>query len=323
MSYKVSDNHGKEAISLVGAYAEEIKAIMAEDRDVVQIEADLGACLLGGPDGVWSLPEGQIFDVGIQEANMVGVACGMSVAGKKPFVHSFAPFVARRANDVIAISGCYNRANVKMIGTDPGIFNANCGGTHTCYEDIGVLRSIHNLTIIDIADSAMLRNLMWQLAKLDGMVYIRMARKNVEKIYEVGSSFTIGKANLLREGRDVTIFSSGGMLGECFRAAALLEAEGISARIVDLFTIKPIDTEMIVRCGKETGAFVTVDNHNVLGGLGSAVCDVVGEEIPVPVEKIGLREKFAEVGTVDSLKKAFHMTAEDIARAAKRAISRK
>lgn len=323
MSYKVSANHEKEAISLVGAYTEEIKAIMARNRDVVQIEADLGACLLGGPAGVWSLPEGQIFDVGIQEANMVGVACGMSGVGKIPFIHSFAPFVARRANDVIAISGCYNKASVKMIGSDPGFFNANCGGTHTCYEDIGVLRSIHNITILDIADSTQLRSVVRQMENFDGMVYIRMARKNVEKIYEEGSEFEIGKANLLVDGKDVTLIAAGGLICECLKAADMLAAEGISARVVDLFTIKPIDEDMVVKCAKETGAIVTADNHNVLGGLGSAVCDVLCEKCPVPVEKIGLREKFAEVGTVDSLKEVFGMRAEDIAAAAKRAIARK
>ena len=323
MRYQVSTVHEKETVTLVSVYAEVIKKIMAEDRDVVQIEADLGACLLGGPDGVWSLPEGQIFDVGIQEANMVGVACGMSCVGKKPFVHSFAPFIARRANDVIAISGCYNRANVKMIGTDPGVFNANCGGTHTCYEDIGALRSIHNLTILDIADSSMLRDLLPKLAQSYGMYYIRMGRKNVEKIYETGSVFEIGKANLIQDGGDVTIIASGGMLGESLRAAELLKGDGISARVVDMFTIKPIDEEMIVKCAEETGAIVTVDNHNVLGGLGSAVCDVVCEKYPVPVERIGLRDKFAEVGTVDSLKQTFHMTSMDIASAAKLAMSRK
>ena len=322
MSILIAKEHGKEKIKLVDAYAKEIERLMKEDRDIVQVEADLGGCLLSGV-GQWNLPKGQIFDVGIQEADMVGVSCGMSVAGKKPFCHSFSPFIARRANDVIAISGCYNRANVKMIGSDPGVFNANCGGTHTSYDDIGALRSIHNITILDIADSTMLIDIMRQLVNIYGMFYVRMARKTVAKIYEEGSHFEIGKGIVIRDGSDVTLFGSGGTLVDCLDAAELLKEDGISARVVDMFTIKPVDAELIVKCAQETGAAVTTDNHNVLGGLGSAVCEVLCEKAPIPVEMIGLRDHFAEVGTVESLKETFGMTAGDIAAAAKRAIARK
>ena len=323
MSYKVSANHEKEAISLVGAYTEEIKAIMARNRDVVQIEADLGACLLGGPAGVWSLPEGQIFDVGIQEANMVGVACGMSGVGKIPFIHSFAPFVARRANDVIAISGCYNKASVKMIGSDPGFFNANCGGTHTCYEDIGVLRSIHNITILDIDDSTQLRSVVRQMENFDGMVYIRMARKNVEKIYEEGSEFEIGKAALLRPVKDVTIIASGIMVSEALKAAATLANEGIDARVLNMFTWTPLDMEAVAAAALDTGAIVTCENHNILCGLGSAVCEAVCSMKPVPVERVGINDVFGEVGTEGWLKEHFNLNAANIIAHAKKAIARK
>ena len=321
--YKVVNEFVTEARPMSEIYSETIRELMAANRDVVQVEADLGGCIFGGGPNVWTLPEGQIFDVGIAESNEVGVACGLAAAGKIPFAHTFATFMSRRANDQIFISGCYAKNNVRLIGSDPGIMAAFNGGTHMPFEDVGALRAFNGMTIVEPSDNAMLKDLLRQLVELKGMFYIRMARKQMTKLYEDGSTFEIGKGNLLRDGKDVTIIATGIMLAEALEAAKLLEAEGISARVVDMFTIKPIDEELVIRCAKETGAIVTAENHSVLNGLGSAVCDVLCEKYPAPVEKVGVRDMFGEVGPVDYLKRRFNLTAADIAARAKLAVARK
>lgn len=319
----VVKNHVVEDHNMTDTYLATIRELMAENRDVVEVEADLGGCILNGAPNIWSLPECQIFDVGIQEANQVGLACGLSAAGKIPFAHTFATFMSRRANDQIFISGCYARSNVKLVGSDPGIMAAFNGGTHMPFEDVGALRAFQGLTILEPSDSVMLEDLMRQLVALKGMYYIRTARKAMTAVYEKGSSFEIGKGNIVRDGKDVTIIAAGIMVGEALAAAEKLAADGVDARVVDMFTIKPIDSELVVRCAKETGAIVTAENHSVINGLGSAVSEVLVQEYPAPVEMVGVRDMFGEVGPVDYLKKHFHLTADDIAERAKKAVSRK
>lgn len=311
------------ARKMAEVYADTMIKLMEADPDVMELEADLGACIMGAKmDEIDQYP-GQLINCGIQEANMVGVACGLSAAGKKPFVHSFAPFISRRANDQIFISGCYSRANVKLTGSDPGIMAAYNGGTHMPFEDIAALRAFPKLTILEPTDEIMLKNLLYQLAEKKGMYYIRCARKAVVQIYEEGQEFQIGKGVVVRKGQDVTIIAGGIMVAEALMAADQLEAEGISARVVDMFTIKPLDEELVLRCAEETGAVVTAENHSIYNGLGSAVCEAICENVPVPVEKIGVQDTFGEVGDMEYLKKKFHLTAEDIAIKAKAAIARK
>lgn len=316
-TYEVSERKMAEV------YAETMIRLMEENPDVVELEADLGACIMGGKmDDIDRYP-GQLINCGIQEANMVGAACGMAAAGKIPFAHSFAPFISRRANDQIFISGCYSGANVKLTGSDPGIMAAYNGGTHMPFEDVAALRAFPGLTILEPTDEVMLESLLCRLVKEKGMYYIRCARKAVVKIYEEGQAFTIGKGIIVREGCDVTIIASGIMVAEALMAADRLEKEGISARVVDMFTIKPLDEELVLRCAEETGAIVTAENHSVYNGLGSAVCEAVCENVPVPVERIGVHDSFGEVGDMEYLKKKFHLTAEDIAIKAKAAAARK
>lgn len=254
---------------------------------------------------------------------MVGVACGLSAVGKIPFLHSFAPFITRRTNDQIFISGCYSGANIRLVGSDPGVMAAYNGGTHMPFEDVAVLRAFPQLTILEPADNTMLKNLMRQLVEEKGMFYIRTARKTMTKIYKDDSTFTIGKANILREGTDVTILAAGIMVAEALKAAEILYKEKIAARVVDMFTIKPIDQSMVLDCAKETGALVTAENHNVINGLGSAVCEITGEAYPVPVERVGVQDCFGEVGDIEYLMQRFGLTAKDIAKKARRAIARK
>ena len=191
------------------------------------------------------------------------------------------------------------------------------------FEDVAALRAFPELTIVEPTDSAMLIDLMEQLVKLQGVYYIRMARKPMAKIYQDGSTFTIGKGCIIRQGTDVTIVATGIMVAEAIEAAELLAADGISAQVVDMFTIKPIDEALLTACAQETGAIVTAENHNIIGGLGGAVCEVLCSRCPVPVERVGVKDRFGEVGPIDYLKQVMGLTAQDISLAAKKAISRK
>ena len=255
---------------------------------------------------------------------MMGVAAGLSILGRIPFIHTFAAFASRRMADQAFISGCYARANVRIIGSDPGIAAQFNGGTHMPFEDISIYRAYPEMTVMDLADSTQMRSVIPQTASKNGMYYIRLFRKNAAKIYEQGSQFEIGKAVQLRDGNDVTIVASGAvMVPEALRAADMLDSEGIQARVLDCFTIKPLDEEAVVRAAYETGALVTAENHNIINGLGSAVADILSTRHPAPIEKIGIHDCFGEVGSLTYLKETFGLTAEHIAKAAKKAISRK
>lgn len=324
MEFQTVENVIIESTGLSETYFHTMMRLMGENADVMELEADLGVCILGG--GYREMEETypkQLFNCGIQEANMVGVACGLSAVGKIPFCHTFSPFLSRRANDQIFISACYAGANIRLVGSDPGIMAAFNGGTHMPFEDIAAVRAFPDLTIVEPTDSAMLVNLLEQLVGLNGVYYLRMARKPMAKIYVEGSKFTIGKGCVIREGTDATIVASGLMVADAVEAAGILATQGIRVRVVDMFTIKPIDKELLTACAKETGAIVTAENHNVIGGLGSAVCEVLGTSCPVPVERVGVQDRFGEVGPIDYLKETLGLTPRHIAEAVKRAITRK
>jgi transketolase len=263
------------------------------------------------------------FDVGIQEANMIGVAAGLSAGGKVPFAHTFGPFATRRCFDQMFLSVGYAKLNVRIIGSDPGVTAAFNGGTHMPFEDMGLVRSIPNATILEPVDSVMLKDLLRQTSKLHGLFYIRLLRKNAIKVYEDGSTFEIGKGVTLKGGKDVTIIATGIMVDDALAAAESLEKEGISARVVNIFTLKPIDRDLIVKCAAETGAVVTVENHSIINGLGSAVSEVLSENIPIPLIRVGVKDSFGEVGPVDYLKKRFGLTSEDICSSVKEVLKRK
>lgn len=324
MGYQTVEKIVMESAGLSETYFHTMMRLMGENPDVMELEADLGVCILGG--GYKEMEEtypGQLFNCGIQEANMVGVACGLSAVGKVPFCHTFSPFLARRANDQIFISACYAGANIRLVGSDPGVMAAFNGGTHMPFEDVAAVRAFPGLTIVEPTDSAMLVNLLEQLVTLKGVYYLRMARKPMAKIYQDGSTFTIGKGCVIREGSDATIVASGLMVADAVEAADMLAAQGLHARVVDMFTIKPIDGELLTVCARETGAVVTAENHNVIGGLGSAVCEVLSSTCPVPVERVGVQDRFGEVGPIDYLKETLGLTPAAIAEAVKRAVARK
>lgn len=324
MAYKILENTEKKSTSLSATYFNTMMDLMAENPDVMELEADLAVCILGsGYKEMGKKFPKQLINCGIEEANMIGVACGLSAVGKIPFCHSFSTFLSRRTNDQIFISACYGGANIRIVGSDPGVMAAFNGGTHMPFEDIAAVRAFPEITIIEPSDKTMVKDLLRQLVALKGVYYIRMARKEMTDIYVEDSTFTIGKGNVVREGTDVTIVASGIMVDEAIEAAKTLAERGISARVVDMFTIKPIDAQLLKESAEKTGAIVTAENHNVIGGLGSAVCEVLASTCPVPVERVGVYDRFGEVGPIDYLKKTFGLTAEDIANACIRAIGRK
>ncbi|MCM0650823.1 transketolase family protein [Clostridium swellfunianum] len=321
MNARLTENRVKEAKEMRAVYCETLMELAAENKDVVVLDADLMSSM-GVAKFAKEYPE-RTFNVGIQEANMIGVAAGLSATGKIPFAHSFGPFATRRCFDQLFLSIGYAKNNVRVIGSDPGVTAAYNGGTHMPFEDMGIVRNIPTATILEPVDSVMLKDIMKQTAKLHGLFYIRLLRKNAVKIYEDGSTFQIGKGVTLKEGKDVTIIATGIMVEDALKAAEMLGKDGVSARVVNMFTIKPIDTELIAKCAKETGALVTVENHSVVNGLGSAVSEAVVENFPVPVERVGVKDRFGQVGPVDYLKETYGLTAEDICSSVKKVLARK
>ena len=321
MSVIIAKERIEEEVEMRNAYCSTLMELAKQDDRIVVLDADLMKSM-GMIPFKEAFPE-RAFDVGVQEANMIGVAAGFSATGFIPFAHSFAPFATRRCFDQVFLSCGYARLNVRITGSDPGVTAAFNGGTHMPFEDMGIMRNVPDITILEPVDSVMLKNLLEQTIDPYGVFYIRLLRKNAVKVYKEGSSFQIGKAIQLREGKDVTIFATGIMVNEALQAADSLSKEGISARVVNIFTLKPIDREMIEKCAEETGAIVTAENHSIINGLGSAVAEVLAETFPVPMERIGVKDLFGEVGPVDYLMKRFELTSEDITIKAKEAISRK
>lgn len=312
----------KESMEMRAAYCETLMELAKENKKVVALDADLMSSMGMAKFGK-EFPE-QTFNVGIQEANMIGVAAGLSATGKIPFAHTFGPFATRRCFDQLFLSVAYAKLNVRVIGSDPGITAAFNGGTHMPFEDMGIVRNIPTATIIEPVDSVMLKSILKQTAEMEGLFYIRLLRKSAIKIYEEGTKFEIGKGITLKEGNDVTLIASGILVDEALTAAEMLEEKGVSARVVNMFTLKPIDEELIIKCAKETGAIVTCENHSIINGLGSAVAEVLVENVNnVPMERIGARDIFGQVGPVDYLQEVYEMDAKSIVERALKAIERK
>ncbi len=302
-------------------YIETLIKLAEEDQRIVVLDADLMHS--NSTIRFMEAYPGRAINVGVQEANMIGTAAGLAATGKIPFSHTFSCFNTRRALDQIYMSVAYAKLNVKIVGTDPGITAAYNGGTHMPLEDIGVVRGIPTMTVIEPVDNVMMEALVKDIAYHPGPVYLRVNRKEPVQIYAPGTEFEIGKGKTLKEGKDLTLIASGIMVAESLKAASMLEEKGISARVVNIFTIKPIDKELIVDSARETGAIVTCENHNVINGLGSAVAEVLAENSPVPLERVGVQDLFGEVGSVDYLQQRFAMTAEDIVAKAEKCLARK
>ena len=302
-------------------YCDTMIALAKEDPRIVDVEADLTGA--HGMKPFKAAYPDRSFNVGIAEANMVGVAAGLSACGKIPFVHSFATFASRRCFDQIAISVCYAGLNVKIVGSDPGVGAELNGGTHMALEDMGIMRTLPGMTVFEPTDSVQLRKALPAIVEHEGPVYIRLFRRQAENVFDDGYEFDLGKADLLRDGSDVTLIASGVCVANALQAAETLAQEGVSARVLHLHTIKPIDADGVIKAASETGALVTAENHNVIGGLGSAVAEVLAEQRPTPLERVGVKDHFGQVGKAPYLMGVFGITAADIAKAARKAIARK
>lgn len=303
------------------AYCEALIDEAKKNKNIVVVDADVSHSV-GTEPFYREFPERSI-NCGIMEAHAIGMSAGMSETGLVPFFHAFGVFATRRAFDQIFLSCAYQKLNVKIIGADPGVTAATNGGTHMPFEDIGLMRLVPGAVIIEPADVTMYKSAVSYMANNYGVHYLRTSRRKTMRIYEDGAEFVIGKANKLADGKDVCIIASGIMVYEALKAADILSEKGISARVLDMHTIKPLDTEAVQAAAKECGAIVTAENHNVTGGLGSAVCEALSEGTPVPAERVGVKESFGEVGTQDFLQKRFGLTADGIVAAALKCISRK
>ena len=319
--FKVNETLTKSPTLMRDAYCKTLMDMASENDDIVVLDADLVSS--SGMKPFFKTFPDRAINVGIAEANMIGIAAGLSAVGKIPFAHSFGCFATRKTCDQIMISAAYAKLNVKILGSDPGVTASYNGGTHMPFEDMGVLRSIPAITLIELTDPVMVQDIVRQVADTYGVHYLRMPRKNVTAIYEEGSSFEIGKGNILMDGKDVTIIASGIMVAEALKAAQVLRDERISARVVDMFTWKPIDTLLVERCARETRAIVTAENHNIFGGLGSAVSEAAAKTYPVPIEMVGVQDLFGQVGTEDYLKEAYGLTAAEIIDKVKRVLPRR
>jgi transketolase len=309
-----------QKIATRAAYGKALVRLGEINRDVVVLDADLSKSTRTDAFAK-KFPE-RFFDMGIAEADMMGTAAGLAASGKIPFASSFAIFASGRAYDQVRQTAGYCRLNVKIGASHGGITVGEDGASHQSIEDVALMRVIPGMTVIVPADAIETEQAVFAAARHEGPVYIRTGRSAVPIVFDEGYKFEIGKAATVCEGNDVTIIACGVMLSASLEAADILCGQGVSARVLNMATIKPIDVEAVVKAAEETGALVTAEEHSIIGGLGSAVSEVVGEMCPVPVERIGVRDVFGQSGTPDELMKVYSLTADDIVRAAVRAIER-
>ena len=317
---KIIYNGEMENVLLKEVLGKTIPRLVEEDPDVVYLDADLMSCI---GTAKWAAGNERAINCGIAEANMVGVAAGLSAQGFKPILHTFGPFASRRCFDQVFLAGGYTKNPMTIIGTDPGVTAAYNGGTHMPFEDIGIYRTLPEATIIDITDGVMLENVLEQAKDMPGIKYIRCCRKGMRAVFAPGSKFEIGKAIELRPGKDAVVFASGIMVHEAMQAALELEKEGISVAVVNIYTIKPIDEEAIAKYAGETGAVVVAENHNKMGGLCSAVSEVLAKKCPTPAEFVAVEDIFGEVGPQPYLQERFGLTKEHMISAIRDVLTRK
>ncbi|WP_372999738.1 transketolase family protein [Lutispora sp.] len=303
------------------AYGEALIELGKVNEDVVVLDADVSSSTKSGLFGK-VFPE-RFFNMGIAEGNMTAVSAGMAACGKIPFINTFAFLFALRAADPIRSLIAYGNLNVKIAGAYSGFSDSYDGASHQAIEDVAIMRSIPNITVVVVADEHEAKKAVFAAAEHKGPVYLRLSRAEVKPIYDDNMSFEIGKGINVKEGKDVTIIANGYMVSKALDAAELLRAEGIEAGVIDMHTVKPLDKELVLRKAKETGAIVTVEEHNIHGGLGSAVAEVLSTNTPVPLEIVGVKDVFGESGDYEMLLKKNGLCGESIADAAKRALKRK
>ena len=306
----------KEELELRKVCTNKFEEYLTKDEKVVVLDADLMGSL--GSGNLVEKYKGRVINVGIMEAQEISCAAGLSRVGLKPFVHTFTAFASRRCLDQIFISSLYQNNPITVIASDAGIQAVHNGGTHMSFEDMGLIRGLANSVVIEPTDSNVLKSVLDEVySKQDKFYWIRLTRKNVFKIYEEGSKFEIGKANVLQLGSDICIIAIGMMVHEARMAAKKLEEEGILVTVIDMFTLKPIDREAIIEHSKGKKLVVTAENHSITNGLGSAVAEVLAEECQTKLVRVGVKERFGQVGTLEFLQEEYGLRAEDIYQAVK------
>ena len=292
------------------SYGEALAQLGEKNSRVVVLDADLSSAT---KTNIFAERFSDRFiNVGIAEQNLMGTAAGLAAYGKIPFVSTFAVFAAGRAYDQIRNSICYPKLNVKICATHAGLTVGEDGATHQMLEDLSLMRTLPNMTVICPSDDTQTRWIIEGVSKIEGPVYIRLARAATPVIYEKNQKFEIGKMIQLGEGTDATVFATGVMVAESLKAQEELAKEGIHIRVVDVHTIKPIDREMIVKCAKETKKIITIEDHSIIGGLGSSICEVLSEEYPTKVVRIGMKDQFGRSGKAEQLLEYFKMDSQSI-----------
>lgn len=298
-----------------------LNKLMDEDERILLVNADLAGAL--GTSAVIKAHPDRCYDVGIQEANMTSFAAGLASSGYIPFIASFTSFTSRRACDQLMVSVAFAQQPVKVIGGDPGVSAQINGGTHMCFEDVAIMRSMAGFKVVEPADPHSMSVLLPQIAADPSPVYIRSFRKKRANVYPENPDLKLGRAEIVRDGTDVSLIASGVELLEAMKAAETLSEEGISAEVVDVHTVKPLDAETVLDSVSRTGAGVTCDNASVFGGLGDAVSEVVSESHPVPLTRIGVHDRVGQVGPLDFLLDEYQLSAPWIVKAARKAIAAK
>lgn len=300
----------EEKIATRQSFGEALEKLGETNKNVVVLDADLAKSTKTSLFAK-KFPD-RFIDVGISEQNMIGIAAGLSTFGKVPYVSTFAAFATGRVYDQIRCSIAYPKLNVKICGTHAGITVGEDGATHQMLEDINLMRGLPNMTVISTSDDIQTKWAVEAIFKIDGPVYLRLARIATPVIYEENQKFEIGKGIQIGNGMDAAIITTGVTVSEALKAQEMLKLSGINVRVIDIHTIKPIDKELIVKCAKETGKVITVEDHSIIGGLGTAVCEVLTEEYPIKVIRMGIPDCFGKSGKATDLMKYFRIDAQAI-----------
>lgn len=303
------------------SYGKALAELGEKNPNVVALDADVSSSTKSSLFGK-RFPE-RFFNVGVSEANMAGMAAGMALKGKIPFIHCFAAFMMLRAADPIRTLACYQNLNVKICGTYAGLSDSYDGPTHHSISDIAFFRALPNLTVVVASDGVEAGKAVFAAAEHQGPVYLRISRAPVEDVFKDDYDFRIGRAVQLTDGNDVSIISTGYMTTKALEAARILKQDGINARVINMHTIKPLDVGMIRKCVAETGALVTAEEHSIVGGLGGAVAEAMATHESAPLEMVGLRDTFAETGDYESLLNKYGLCGDGIAERAKLVLKRK
>ena len=304
-----------DKISTRQAYGDALVELGKKDKNIIVMDADLSKSTMTAGFKK-EFPE-RFFNAGIAEGNLMGMAAGLALSGKTVFASTFAMFAAGRAYEIIRNSIGYPHANVKVCATHAGITVGEDGASHQCIEDLALMRAIPGMTVIHPADAVSTEKLMDQIAAMNGPVYARLGRLAIPVIYDSSADIRLGKGNVVREGSDFTVIACGLMVNEAMIAAEELAKDGIDIRIIDMHTIKPIDEEIIVKAAQETGGIVTAEEHSVIGGLGSAVAEVVCQKAPCKMAMVGVQDRFGQSGKPPQLMEEYNITAADIVKAVK------